>query len=49
MIFINAVDLSAVYDGGADAYAHAGDNADVGAGDNADADALAIERQSAQA
>ena len=51
----DTVDLSADDYTGADAYADAGDNADVGAGgaaaaaDNADVGALAIERQSAQA
>ena len=53
----DTVDLSADDYTGADAYADAGDNADVGAGagtdaaagDNTDAGALAIERQSAQA
>ena len=51
----DTVDLSADDYTGADAYADAGDNADVGAGagaataaDNADVGALAIERQSAQ-
>ena len=49
----DTVDLSADDYTGADAYADAGDNAEVGAGadaaagDNADAGALAIERQSA--